>query len=181
MSKSKSILTPTVATYPHSSMTTLSLPVKFTKLHLSMMSSYADDLEPVIPPHHSSHALSAIPIHHSDQHLIYPCLRIPAEHEDYFSLEELACTQSHHNHGISRSPIIVPIGLTTGREEREQSPSSSFTRHTPPMTEADAGGFLSRRPTVGEYSPPPGVSRYTPPPIVLLKLIDLVISLRGAL
>ena len=84
-------------------------------------------------------------IYHSDS-------RIPAEHEDYFSLEGLTRIQSRRNHGISRTPIIVPIRLTTGREERERSPSSSFTRHTPPMTEADAGGFLSRHPTVGEYS-----------------------------
>ena len=36
-SKSKSILTPTVAAYPHSSAATLSLLVKLTELHLCTM------------------------------------------------------------------------------------------------------------------------------------------------
>ena len=36
-SKSKSILTPTVAAYPHSSAATLSLLIKFTEVHLCTM------------------------------------------------------------------------------------------------------------------------------------------------
>ena len=36
-SKSKSILTPTVAAYPHSSVATLSLLIKFTEVHLCTM------------------------------------------------------------------------------------------------------------------------------------------------
>ena len=60
------------------------------------------------------------------------------------------CTQLHHNHGISCIPTSLPIGLTTRREGRKQSPSPSFMHYTPSSTEDDhdACGFPLQHPTV---------------------------------